>query len=92
MKPKTLCKVFTKEEAARRGKTLRYIREGLWMTQKEAARQLGISRSSLANWERGRGQPSTALWLRIAYTYKVSTDFLMNACPKICFTMPEAKQ
>lgn len=91
MKPKTLCNVFMKEEMVRRGKVLRHIREGLKMTQKDAARQLGISRSALANWERGRGQPSVALWLRIAYLYKVSTDFLLNAKATVCFTMPGKK-
>ena len=76
---RTLCQVFDREERTRRGRLISRLRLACELSQDDAAQSLGVSRSTLSNWELGRRGPNAAMWLRISYLYKVSIDFILNA-------------
>lgn len=44
------------------------------LTQKQAAQQLGISRTTLQNWERGKSYPTIEKFAIIKSTYGVDYD------------------
>lgn len=48
------------------------------VTQEEVAGAAGVSRSQIANLERGRGEPSISALLRLASYFHVSTDYLLG--------------
>ncbi len=67
------------DEAARKafGIFLKSLREGVHLTQKEAAKQSGLSAPYLAQLERGqRNPPSRAALTRLADTYQVTPQSL----------------
>lgn len=51
-------------------------RKILGLTQGEAAKRIGISRSSLSQYERGVTEPSDFTWAKIAQVYKMPVGFL----------------
>ena len=55
-----------------------YIRKSHNLTQDEAAKAIGISRSSLANYERGFREPSFEVMEAIADYYNVNLDLLFG--------------
>ena len=60
---------------AERIKKLR-VQQG--MTQRELARRLSITRSSVNSWEMGISVPSTQYIVELAKIFKVSTDYLLG--------------
>lgn len=57
---------------------IKHLRELQGLTQTELAKQLGITRSSVNAWEMGISVPSTQYIVELAYTFKVSTDYLLD--------------
>lgn len=47
-------------------------------TQADLAKILGISRSSVNAWEQGISQPSLKYLIKLAQTFKTSTDYLLG--------------
>ncbi|MBR7164234.1 MAG: helix-turn-helix transcriptional regulator [Clostridia bacterium] len=60
---------------SRKLKTLRLERG---ISQKDLARDLGISRSCLANYETGKRQPDNEMLIRIADKFQVLVDYLVD--------------
>lgn len=54
--------------------TLKAIRINKGLSQEEAARELGISRDTLSNWERGETYPNIPQLKNIEKVYEVSYD------------------
>lgn len=53
-------------------KSLRELREDAYMTQKEVADHLGVTTSTVSNWERGVKRPQVRSVRRLAELYKVA--------------------
>ena len=61
--------------------TLRAARSNANLTQAEAAKKIGVSRDTIANWESGKTSPSVERFRQIESVYGVSYDelnFLAN--------------
>lgn len=56
--------------------TLKAARANLNLTQSEAAKQLGVSKDTLSNWENGRTSPNVEKFKLIEQIYGVSYDEL----------------
>ena len=54
--------------------TLEAARRNVKLTQKEAAKQLGISNKTLGNWENGITSPDATMIPKICKLYGVSYD------------------
>ena len=54
--------------------TLEAARRNVKLTQKEAAKQLGISNKTLGNWENGVTSPDASMIAKICKLYGVSYD------------------
>lgn len=48
------------------------------LTQKELAKKLNTSNSSVCDWEKGRSQPDLQTLVNIATLFDVSTDYLLG--------------
>ncbi len=48
------------------------------LSQKDVAKQLGISPSVVSSYETGERTPSTDILLSLSYLYKCSTDYLLG--------------
>lgn len=81
------------------GRRLAAQRKILGMTQEEAAKKIGISRSTLSKYELGKLNPSETIWVKIAQVYKMPVEFLrgddlmIDTCEsgEIIFTKQEKK-
>ncbi len=60
---------------------LKMLRIEAGMSQEELAKKLGISRSCLANYEIGKRQPDQEMITKIADTFHIMSDYLMNHKP-----------
>ena len=60
------------------GERVRYAR-ALWqLSAEQFASDLGVSFSTVKNWERGRAMPNKALLRVVARYFRVSTDWLLD--------------
>ena len=57
---------------------IREIRIAKRISQVELARQLGVTKQSVSNWENDNIQPSVEMLSRIADALSVSTDYLLG--------------
>lgn len=57
---------------------IKELRKELNLTQSNLARILGISRSSVNAWEQGVTKPSIKYLIKLAKTFKTSTDYLLG--------------
>lgn len=57
--------------------TLRAARMNMSLTQKEAAKKLGVTVDTLRNWEKGKSYPDAMRIRRIEETYNVHYDDLI---------------
>ncbi|MGX7071398.1 helix-turn-helix transcriptional regulator [Helcococcus kunzii] len=57
---------------------IKELRRQLNLTQADLARILGISRSSVNAWEQGLTNPSIKYLIKLAKTFKTSTDYLLG--------------
>ena len=60
------------------GERLKELRQELNLTQKEFAKDLSITPSTLSLYEKGGANPSISVLAEIANTYNVSTDWLLG--------------
>lgn len=65
------------KKAYREMYTLRTARDRLGLTQKEAAKKLGISDDVLSNYERGKAYPNVPMLKKIEEVYQVEYDQLL---------------
>lgn len=57
---------------------IKELREENNLTQKELASKLGVSNSTVCDWEKGRSQPDLETLKRIACFFEVKTDYLLG--------------
>ncbi|MBR6776364.1 MAG: helix-turn-helix transcriptional regulator [Clostridia bacterium] len=57
---------------------LREVRLSRGMSQVELAKQLGVTKQSVTNWENDNIQPSVDMLVKIAQCLSVSTDYLLE--------------
>lgn len=57
---------------------IRELRKSYKISQVELARQLGVSKQCVSNWENDNVQPSVEMLIQIARFFNVSTDFLLD--------------
>lgn len=57
---------------------LKKLRLSYNLSQKDVAKQLGISPSIVSSYETGERTPSTEILLSLSYLYKCSTDYLLG--------------
>ena len=73
------------------GERLRQIRIERKMTQAEAAKQVGVSRSALNMYERNERDPDSSTISALARLYGVSTDWLLgetdDPTPRLCLAV-----
>lgn len=46
------------------------------MTQEEVAKEMGVSKQTIINWEKGRNVPGIPEMLRISNIYNISQDYI----------------
>lgn len=63
--------------------TLAKLRRKKGLTQEEVSKRLGIPRSTLGNYEKGRREPNLDTVRKFASFYEVSFDELFGYTPKI---------
>jgi DNA-binding XRE family transcriptional regulator len=56
--------------------TIAAARVNAGMTQEEAAKALGINRTTLIKWENGQVIPGTIQLIALANTYKIPIDYI----------------
>lgn len=61
---------------------IKELRKSYKISQVELARQLGVSKQCVSNWENDNVQPSVEMLVQIARFFKVSTDYLLDLDPK----------
>ena len=57
---------------------IRELRKASGMTQVALAKELGVTKQCVSNWENGNIQPSVDLLVRLALRFGVSTDHLLG--------------
>ena len=65
------------------GRRIKEARRGRGWTQGDLARQIGVSRSAVAQWETGRAGQVTANLSRIAAVLDVGLDHLMQGTDRL---------
>lgn len=58
------------------GQKLKLFREEAGLTQVEASEHLGVTNTTISNWETGRKLPSTQNLDRICHVYRIPTSYL----------------
>lgn len=59
------------------GDRIKELRTEAKMTQPELADKIGLTRSTVAAYENNTRQPSFQILVRLAHTFRVSTDYLL---------------
>lgn len=62
------------------GQIITDLREDRNYTQKELAKMLNISASSLSKYETGRSEPSISLLIQISDLFEVPVDYILGRC------------
>ena len=57
---------------------LRALRQARGLSQVDLARELGVTKQSVSNWENDNIQPSIEVLVRLAGDFSVSTDYLLG--------------
>ena len=61
-----------------RSQRLRALRQARGLSQVDLARELGVTKQSVSNWENDNIQPSIEVLVRLAGVFSVSTDYLLG--------------
>ena len=56
----------------------RLLRQAQGISQVELAKQLGVTKQSISNWENDNIQPSIDMLKQLAQVFSVSTDYLLG--------------
>ncbi|MDE6707867.1 MAG: helix-turn-helix domain-containing protein [Oscillospiraceae bacterium] len=59
------------------GQRIRYLRTKKGMTQKELAKALYVSESTVSGWERGRAEPSIDFIIKLTASLQTSLNYLI---------------
>ena len=62
------------------GENIQKLRKSFSLSQVDFAKDLGVSKQCVSNWENGYIQPSLDMLVKIADYFKVSTDFILGRC------------
>lgn len=75
-----MIKKLHKDDKAKRiiGKRLRYFREHIQMGQKEMAAKIGLSKSTIVNFENGKIIPGVRSLIPISLEFHIDIDWLLN--------------
>ncbi|SHO50895.1 helix-turn-helix domain-containing protein [Anaerocolumna xylanovorans] len=65
------------------GKKIKNLRLGKLLTQRELAKMLGVSKSTMSNYERNITTPSPDIFISLASYFDVSVDYFLNDKPDI---------
>jgi len=65
-----------KKRAREIGLTLKYLRNGVNLSQKEIAKLLHIAQQTYAGYESGHHEPSIDILIKLANAYKVTLDYI----------------
>ena len=57
---------------------IRLLRQARGISQVELAKQLGVTKQSISNWENDNIQPSIDMFKQLAQVFSVSTDYLLG--------------
>lgn len=58
------------------GKRLKYLREGIGVSQEKLAKMLGTTQSSINRYENGQSEPTVELFRKYADLFDVSMDYI----------------
>ena len=64
---------------------LKELRTGAGLTQAQLAKQLGVTQSTIGNWESGCRVPRTETARKVAAFFGVSTDYLLGEDSPVSF-------
>lgn len=67
------------------GEMLKKLRTDAGLTQKQLARRLGVSKSTVSFYEQSIRYPSSYVLLKIAKVFRISTDYLLGESDKSQF-------
>lgn len=59
------------------GERIKYLRKKNSITQKELAKTLYVSESTVSGWERGRAEPSIDFIVRLTALFQTSLNYLI---------------
>ncbi len=60
------------------GEVIHNLRKSRNLSQVDVARELGVSKQSVSNWENDNILPSIDMLVRISHFFSVSTDYLLE--------------
>lgn len=60
------------------GERIKSLRLARAMSQVELAKELGVTKQSVSNWENDNIQPSIEMLIKIATVFSVPTDYLLS--------------
>ena len=60
------------------GERLKSLRSGMHLTQAQLAERIGVTNSIIGRYETGERFPSYDVMVKIAYTFHVTTDYLLG--------------
>ena len=63
------------------GNNIRAVRKEKKLSQVELGKAVGVSRSTIANWEKGKTSPATTYILKLANFFNITTDYLLGYTP-----------
>lgn len=73
------------------GNNIRAVRKEKKLSQVELGKAVGVSRSTIANWENGRTSPATTYILKLANFFNITTDYLLGYTPTPQFTRKDER-
>lgn len=73
------------------GNNIRAVRKEKKLSQVELGKAVGVSRSTIANWEKGKTSPATTYILKLANFFNITTDYLLGYTPTPQFTRKDER-
>lgn len=60
------------------GKKIYELRTENKLTQLQLAKELGVSKQNISDWENGKSETSFSILIKLAKFFKVSTDYILG--------------